>query len=272
MINYSKEEVDSKILSIQTNRIIKSGNAMTILLKNNAKYIFEKKSTPSIGLETYMLTSGSFKDIVIWSGSDIEAPIKEKGTKDFIGGVHGDEQYESINIICDGVVLDINENYDMEFNNLTIFVKSILNRCETTTPVFTRYKKLEFKDDELIISNRLITLVDGFIVERYTGSCLYSVYKDLLNGYTINTKPELITSGGQNGGKEFKEGTFFCKGYTVTLKALGGIGEYYKGSVADFSSESRPRFKFYFDTINSSSGVTLNTNDELNASFSIKIK
>ena len=272
---YSKSEVDKLIENINhnisKNNLGKVGNIIDITLDGKVGYRLERNVKSNINLDTWMLTRGTVNDITLWSGSDIEAPIKEVGTEDFIGGVHGDEKIESVQIICDGVLLDLGSDYNLNFNNLTVFVKSTLFRCNTDVPVFTRYKKLEFVNNELIVSNRLICLVDNFLVNRHTGCGLYSVYKDLLIGYTVNTKPELITSGATSQNAELDCGTFYGNGFTVTLKTLSGKTEYYKGSVADFASESRPRYKLYFDCINSSSGVRLNTNDELNTSFSIKI-
>ena len=270
---YTKEEVDTLLEDIpkNSNTFIKNGEVCEILLNNKVGYKLEHKVTNSINLDTWMLTKGTVNNTTLWSGSDIEAPIKEKGAADFIGGVHGDEVFESASIVCDGNLIDMEKDYNVSFENLSIFVKSTLYRCETSTPVFTRYKKLEFVNGELIISNRLICLVDNFLVERYTGCGLYSVYKDLLLGYTVNTKPELITEGGLGADANMDIGTFFGDGYTVTLKTLSGKTEYFKGYVADFASESRPRYKLYFDCIKSSSGYQLNTDDELNTCFSIKI-
>ena len=268
---YTKDEVNRKISDLKLNRFIKTGNQMTITM-GDSLYIFERKTTSSNNLDTYRLTKGTHKDVLIWEGSDIEAPILEKGASDFVGGVHGYEQYLDMNILVDGVKIGNSLDVDVNFNNLTIFVKSYLYRHGTTTPVFTRYKKLEFKDNELIVSNNMICMVEDFIVTRYTGSGLYSAYKSIVNGYTLNTLHRLVTEGGQTKSNKIKEGQFFCNGFTINVKAIDGIGENYSGSVADFSSESKPRYKFYFDSINSSSGVPLSLNQELIASFSIKIQ
>ena len=161
-------------------------------MNNKVKYTFEKRVDDNIKLNTWLLTYGGVNDKDLWVSTDIEAPIKEKDAVDFIGGVHGDEVFDSIEILVDGKILDLNNNYrNLNFNNLTIFVKSTLNHCDTSTPAFTRYKKLEFVDKELIVSNRLICLSD-FIVERYTGCGLYSVYKDELVGYSTNTINTLV--------------------------------------------------------------------------------
>lgn len=269
---YTKDEVDNLLTNNGDNKLVKSSEQCVITLSDKSEYTFEHVVKSKIGLDTWMLTSGKANGYTLWSGSDIEGPIKEVGADDFIGGVHGDEVYESITIICDGRPIALENDYNIDFNNLTIFVKSTLNRCNTTTPVFTRYKKLEFIDSKLIVSNRLICLVDDFKVNRYTGSGLYSVYKDLLNGYSVNTKPELFTDGGLSADKNMDIGVFFGDGYTITLETLSGKTDAYKGSVADFYNEARPRYKLYFDSINSSSGYNMNRDDELIASFSITIK
>lgn len=89
----------------------------------------------------------------------------------------------------------------------------------------------------------------------------------------MNTLNNLVTDGGQNKNSNTIEGTFYCENFIIKVKALSGMGEDCYGFVQDFNTESKPRFKFYFDTINSTtSGKQINLNEELNASFSIKIK
>lgn len=267
--NTKINEID--VIKSGTNFISKTGNIINITLNNKIKYTFEKKTDDTIKLNTWMLTYSGINNKDLWIATDIEAPIKEKGASDFIGGVHGDEVFESIEILIDGRILDLNNNYNkLNFNNLTIFVKSTLNHCDTTNPAFTRYKKLEFMDNELIVSNRLICL-SNFIVERYTGCGLYSVYKDNLIGYSTNTTNNLVKSGGQSLNKNMDTGYFYGNDFTIKIKTISGKTDNYGGFVQDFYNESRPRYKFYLDTINSSSGVLISVGEELNTSFSIKI-
>ena len=257
--------------NISPNFLNKNGNVINITLNNKVKYTFEKRVDDNIKLNTWLLTYGGVNDKDLWVSTDIEAPIKEKDAVDFIGGVHGDEVFESIEILVDGKILDLNNNYrNLNFNNLTIFVKSTLNHCDTSTPAFTRYKKLEFVDKELIVSNRLICLSD-FIVERYTGCGLYSVYKDELVGYSTNTINTLVKSGGQALNKNMDIGYFYGNDFTITVKTISGKTENFGGFVQDFYNEDRPRYKFYLDAINSTIGVLINVGEELYTSFSVKI-
>lgn len=268
---YKKDEVDSKITSSYKNKIIKNTSRCDIILNGNVKYVFERKLKSDINLDTWLLSLGSFNEQIIWEGTDIEAPIKEVNTDDFIGGIHGDEKIESIQFLIDGNLVNETDTIETDFNNLTIMVKSTLFRCNTLTPAFSRVKKLSFDNGKLTITNKLKCLLSDFKVERYTGCGLYSAYKTVVNGYSLNTNPSLLSESYQPN-KNLDEGIFYGKGFTVKVKCLEGKTEDYKGSVTDFSNEAKPRFKFYFDSINNYQGKQLELNEELLASFSIEIK
>ena len=278
---YNKNEVDKKIAKAvgYINNISCVNGVCTINL-GKASYIFQRNTKSNINLDTYMFTSGTINGNVVFSGTDIEAPIKEKNTEDFIGGVHGDEIYSDLHVLVDGVEKDISTNFELEFNKVTIFVKSTLYHCNTSNECFTRHKKLEFEKDTLTISNRLICL-DSFIVERYTGTGVYSIYKSLLNGYSTNVDNEYYEIVGSTTESEIKSSTskdlteayFYGNDYSLSIKALtNSHSEYYKGGISDFYNETKPRLKIYLDSINeTSNGVTINVGEELQASFEIKI-
>ena len=71
--------------------------------------------------------------------------------------------------------------------------------------------------------------------------------------------------------KNMDNGVFYGENFEVEIKTLSGKTEYFGGWVQDFANDNIPRYKFYLDAINSTSGVLLKLNEELNASFSIKI-
>lgn len=257
-------------------KFVKNGDVCSIKC-GKITYTFKHQVNSNIALDTWRLYDGSVNGEIVYASSDIEAPIKEIGTNDFIGGSHGDEIFESINIISDGTELDINSNHNILTNNLSIFVKSTLYHCDTQNPAFTRYKKLEFTKDSLIISNRLDCL-SGFIVERYTGCGLFSIYNDKFNFYSENDNnqkypvPSETSTTTLISSKDIDEAFFYGDGYTLKLKALSGKQNDYNGSIVSFGAESKPRTKLYFDSIrNTSKGVQLNAGDKLRASFSITV-
>ena len=264
---YNKAEVDELLLG--KSHLSKSGDYIYLTMNSKVSYTLRHRVDDSIKVDTWLIQSGSVAGNLLWQGTDIEAPIKEVGAADFVGGIHGDETMQDVIILADGVILDLDQDYELDFNKLTVFVTSTLYHCNTTNPAFTRYKKLEFEGGELIVSNRMICLSD-FSVNRYTGCGLYSVYKDQLSGYSTNLENILKTDSGTNNSPELTKVTFYGGGFTIDIETLSGKGEHFSGSVADFSTEARPRFKAYLDCINSS-GVQLQANDELNASFRINI-
>jgi hypothetical protein len=251
------------------NKLVKNANSITLTIGGRVTYTLRRQTASNLNLDTWRLTDSAVDGDTIWSSTDMEAPIKEVGANDFIGGFHGDEIFESVEMICDGTTLNMSNNYDMNFTNLVVNVKSTVYRCESTTPAFTRYKTLQFNKGDLTISNRMICLLDSFVVDRYCGCGLYSIYQDLLDGYEVNTRPgEIITSGNVDSNKNLDCVTFYGKNdFTATLKVLSGKTDYYKGFVVHFSGEARPRFKIYFDAIATGSGYTLKKNEELSASY-----
>ena len=260
---------DSGTQQTTQNKLIKNANSITLTIGGRVTYTLRRQTASNLNLDTWRLTDSAVDGDTIWSNTDMEAPIKEVGANDFISGFHGDEIFESVEMICDGTKLNMSNNYDMNFTSLVVNVKSTVYRCDSTTPAFTRYKTLQFNKGDLTISNRMICLLDSFVVDRYCGCGLYSIYQDLLDGYEVNTRPgEIITSGNVDSNKNLDCVTFHGKNdFTATLKVLSGKTDYYKGFVVHFSGEARPRFKIYFDAIATGSGYTLKKNEELSASY-----
>lgn len=167
-----------------------------------AKFTFERNINANINEDTWRVFSFCITNdsmAPIWgSQSDIEweGVIKESGTDDFVGGYHGDENYNALTIMIDGNVIDVENDISEAFaNEINIVVKSTLNRCNTPeTDICTRYKIITFKGNCMTIQNRFIPLVDLHL-ERYypmmmsiyhngykSGSAKYCRYND---GYAI---------------------------------------------------------------------------------------
>lgn len=267
---YTEDEVDECLML----SVSKTASALTIT-QGKSVYTVKRQISSSINLDTWRVYSGQINGNIVWNGTDIEGPIKQVGADDFIGGCHGDEIYQSVRILVDGT--EISEDAVLEETKahvVTLFVSSDVYFCNDTQNIaFTRYKKLEFRGRKLVVSNKWIYVgEDEFSVSRYTGCGLYSIYKDLLTGYSVDTECRLITDEGTGKSTDVESVSFYGKDFTATIRVLSGKGDYYCVNVTDFSSESRPRFKAYLDCINSSMGAyTMNTGDTLSASFEIEI-
>ncbi len=274
---YSKEEVDVKFGGC----FYKEGNRMYITL-GKATYTLENYIKESINVSVWRLTDLWVGETEIFKTSDIEGPLKEVGTADFIGGYHGDELMQNVIVLADGNVVDMtSETIDKTtFNRLTVFVESMLNRCDTpSTDVVKRYKVLDFENGKLTIRNTYNILVDNFVINRLCGGGLFSIYKDIVN-YTSDNVTNMCRATDNTttsdsvllSSSKFYDGTFYGDGFAIRMRSTGEKLETYTGKIQDYATESRPRLKFYFDSILSASGVTYNSGDSLTTSFEIEIK
>lgn len=245
------------------------------IVQGKSVYTFCRHTNQNINLDTWRMYSGEVNGKMLWDVTDIEGPIKQVGTNDFIGGCHGDEKYREIHIILNGKLVEEEQDIPLtEMSNVTIFVVSDVYFCDDSENVaFIRYKKLEFLSNKLVVSNKWKYIGDeAFYVECFTGCGLYSVYKDLLLGYSTDYDSELINDRESAPSSEIEKICFYGEDFLVTLRMLSGKGRYYEGCVADFASEKRPRFKGYLHCIGRGKGeCVLQKNDELRASFEIQI-
>ena len=275
---YSKEEVDTKICG----SFYREGTKMYITL-GKATYTLENYIKESINVSVWRLTD-------LWIGgeteifkiSDIEGPMKEVGAADFIGGYHGDELMLDVITIADGNVVDMSVQTieKTTFNRLTVFITSMLNRCDTPDEnVVKRYKVLDFSNEKLTIRNTYNILVDNFVINRLCGGGLISIYKDIVNYTSDNVtnmcRPTDNTTTSDSvllSSNKFDDGTFYGDGFSIRIRSTGEKFETYTGKIQDYATESRPRLKIYFDSILSASGVTYNNGDSIATSFEIEIK
>lgn len=254
----------------------KQGNLIKIT-QGKSQYWLKLDTSPTANLNTWRLTRQYINDDIVWDQIDIEGPLKEDGTSDFISGYHGDEAFTDITVIADGKILDLDKNYaDTVLTNLTAFIKSNVYYCgDTDNVAFERYKKLEFKNHSLIVSNRWVYVNEKeqpFVVHSATGAGIWSIFTDQINGYSTNIDCSLKNNVSTPGGNNLNEVTIYGKsGFTVTVKGLTpNLSDSYSGTVTYFADEPRPRIKPYFMNVYAGKAKqTLNTGDELNTSFII---
>lgn len=275
---YSKEEINTKLGGL----FYKEGSKMYITL-GKATYTLENYIKESINVSVWRLTDlwiGG--ETEIFKTSDIEGPMKEVGAADFIGGYHGDELMLDVITIADGNVVDMSVQTieKTTFNRLTVFITSMLNRCDTPDEnVVKRYKVLDFSNEKLTIRNTYNILVDNFVINRLCGGGLISIYKDIVNYTSDNVtnmcRPTDNTTTSDSvllSSNKFDDGTFYGDGFSIRIRSTGEKFETYTGKIQDYATESRPRLKIYFDSILSASGVTYNNGDSIATSFEIEIK
>ena len=264
---------------------------------NRIEYVFRKQtdnefaSDKKRGINTYRWYSMTLDSKSVFSDSDCEGAIKFKNDSDFIGGYHGDEQYEDITILVDGEEISeykpaIRENC----KNITIIVNSKVFACgtgvsKTPTAVFNRTKKLVWGENHKLTIYNKLDYADTAEreVERSAFGGLFSCYKHLLNGYSENhtykyrkALPDSATdlstdlSGHYT---DLDEATFYCNnGMTITVKSYANTcdNDYYYAAIQNFNEQNR--YKFYFDDINAGRKVrTLTKGATINQKFDITV-
>ena len=90
-----------------------------------------------------------------------EGAIKEVGTKDFLGGYHGDETNTAISFMADNFMLDVESDFEIECDYFKATAESLLNHCDTPGDnVFRRCKVSEWNIDGYSVTNRFELLKD----------------------------------------------------------------------------------------------------------------
>jgi hypothetical protein len=268
--NASQEGQDTPPVAIE-----KSGNTVTIT-QGKSIYTLKLDVSESRKLSTWRLIKQTINGDEIWKDIDIEAPIKQKDTADFIGGYHGDEYCDTVSMYADGEPLDLAANWTkLTANVFTVFVTSKVNYCDTDTKAFTRHKKLEFTTNKLTVYNVWEYVgTDDFVVLTNCGGGMWSIYCDLIHGYSSNVDCSIKNNAGTSGGTLMNEVTIYGKsGFVTTVKGLTAIDEeHYMADVSYFGSDARPRIKPYFMTVYNSKPKTLKTGDKMASQFSIEIQ
>lgn len=269
---YTKEEIDNICGSMKQSYSLSDGRLTVCVGKS--KFWIERRNDKTINLDTWLIQRMYINDVVVMAGTDIEGPIKQVGTDDFTGGIHGDEKFTLVKVLVNGNIIDLTTTIpEKTFNKLDIFVESEIYFCNTSNVAFNRCKHISFERGKTTISNSLTYVgVDDYSVYRWCASGIFSIYKDLMLGYATNTDCKYITDSGKSNDKDFDEITFYGENYTAKIKALSKKYESYVGFVQDFSTEPRPRFKVYFDTVDNYNGeVILKNGEKLFASYEIGV-
>jgi hypothetical protein len=252
--------------------VSKESNKIT-LKQRNLTYEFMRDTNQNINLDTWRIKNYSINSI-LYSNMEIEGVIKQQDTADFIGGYHGDEQYTEIKIYVDGEEVGENSTFaEKMVSRVTIFVKSNVYFCGTTSTAFERYKQLDFFGNVLRITNLWKYLGDDdFVVQRYPCG-MFSMNTSDIIGYTTNDTPYLQNSVEAPSKQSIDKVEFLGNGFTVCVKYTG-IKDltYYRGTASYFGSDTPPRMKAYLMAIYEyQSTRTLHTDDYIQSEVEISV-
>ena len=167
---YSKQEVDEKLANNVSSKVFvrKTGEIFSIYIptKNNryVKYTYEHIVKTDISYDSWRIKELSIVDVnfspmwVLAPDIEIEGAVEEVGAPDFVGGFHGDEYLLDLSILLDGIDISPNAaDFERYVDEIKIINRSYLNRADTTTKIFTRYRVNTWnKEKGLIVENKYI--------------------------------------------------------------------------------------------------------------------
>lgn len=232
-------------------------------------YALRLKQDESIYLNTWLINHATFDGEYLFNGTDIEGPIKLKNRDDFIGGIHGDEQIQSIRIIADGADITGQQVELSHVKKLALYIESAVHDVGGGEHLFDRVKALTFSGNTLTVENQWMYIAqESTKVVSWPGCGLYSVFAQNSLGYTTN-QTLMPSTASLAWDKEINEAMFWVSGTNVAIRPIRGMqSEYYAGGIQVFQEENQ-RIKVYFDAIHSEEGYEISQGDVLEAAFQI---
>ena len=273
---------------VKKNTFVKKGESCIITM-NKSKYTFKRVVDSDINVDTWRLYEGKLIDsngteYVMWFNSDGEGAIRLKDEDDFVCGFHGDEIMKNINIVIDGTVINMSEDYNLTFDDLTIIVESDVYHCNTSVNIgvkaFNRVKTLNFNSDKVTVSNRFICLKNVTVLSAALN--LFQCYKtqnetNIINGFWNNYDqnfwkvPNAVGDPMPENNKKMTHARLFTIVGTIDIKATIGVDEtHYNGSIVNYNDQNR--LKVYFYPVYSTTGVEYKNGDSILSAFEFTIK
>ena len=242
----------------------------------------------NINLNTWRLYQGDIINgsniLNMWTNSDAEGVIRLVGEDDYIGGFHGDENYQAAYAFLDGNLINLSNQFTRrKFDTFVLFVESNVYHADNNTIAFKRYKKLTFHNGEVIISNCWIAQ-DNLTIQQ-APLMLFQCYindsnsETAFTNYNINSDyalystadPSAYPSRSANGTKA----TFITKYGNIEIEVLQIDPTFASDYLCDVQTNfitTQNRLKVYFNTIrDKSQGTPISTGNKIISSFKFKV-
>lgn len=196
-----EQEEDTSVDKTPKINAVKAGETLSIYVPsktNPSRFIrhnYLRKIASSSNLDTwlydsagiYTKSSGAYTlEFMLFTSSDNEGVLTVSGEGDFIGGKHGYDIMESLDVIIDGKQVDMSKDFNLECSFIKIVNKSrVLHDLATDLPenkAFTRYKIHTWDLNTFTLEGRWVAQHD---MDISTGKlCDYSIDK-VNNGVSI---------------------------------------------------------------------------------------
>lgn len=263
---YSKDDINN-LLVANSNYIVRKIDKNTLYVfyptkKGFVRYQYYRHTNQSINLDTWQMGTIDIlqNDMVTVCGNvsgkghDQEGVLKITNEADYVGGIHGDEQFKNVWFFIDGKIFNIDDvTEDISCKEFKIIVESDITHADSTNVCMKKTKQTVFDNTGIHINNKWILLEDMNIY--HVRGCLLSVNKSCVSQYYdsfVSTTPIEVPQ--ENGGITDRNmyDTFYCGIISahVWCGVRGGDSSMYRASIADFGD----RLKSYFDCYNGYSG------------------
>ena len=195
------------------------------------------------------LCDNNFKSIkqISSSAHDQEGVIKLADEDDYIGGIHGYENFSKMFLFIDGKPVDMSDlSGEAYCDEVKIIVESEIYHSGTTTPCMTKTKQTIFDPNGIHVNNRWKAL-KALRLDRVRG-ILLSINKACISQYydsTVNTIPMTVPESGGGITANKMVDTYYSGDISarVWCGERGGTSSYYAATITDFGD----RLKSYFD-------------------------
>ena len=179
-------------------------------------------------------------------GADNEGVLRIDGEDDYIGGVHGDEQYTDFCFFVDGKEYTMDTLESMSCDEIRFIVASNICHCDTDTVCMTKNKQTTFDKDGVHVNNRWTLLEDATLL--HVRAVLLSVNKECISKYydsVAYTFPADVPESGGGRANNAMIDTYYMGDISahVWCGERGGDSSMYRANVTDFET----RLKSYFD-------------------------
>ena len=187
--------------------------------------------------------------VICTAGTDIVGVLKEKGQSDFMGGVHGDEDCYSLEILADGAPV-ISDTFCLKAE---IRMDSHLTRVSSGENIIDRHVLIELENNSITVTTEFKCIVDDFELDiAFNGGMFAWRDKNAIRQHT--NKGDIISNGGKTpyciiADHEITYAECLLKNARIKVENLvGHKNERYVGKAFYYGNEDNPRIKIYFST------------------------
>lgn len=263
--------------TMRTYTVKKVSDTLFYIYRNCAsgkiRYKYHNNVDSNINLNTWQMgeiflcdASGNGLKQISADGFDNEGVLKIKGESDYVGGIHGDEQFTDLAIFIDGKEYTPETIPNVNADEVRICVKSTITHADTTNICMNKTKQTTFDSAGVHVKNRWYLLED-MTISQVCGNLL-SINKSCIAKYydsNVHTFPEPIPETGGDWLDIDITDTYYMGDISayVWRGETGSPEDNIGVNIADFETRMKSYFYTYMN-YSASNGEVIYTNNHFN--------